>query len=234
VGGRCISPAYLDPGVCLVPLDLGTIYGADAEEGERGSPLVRWVSGSGTPGSFCLASRLLRASSACGSCALALVGYRGRPLCCHGLSLILEFAYSVEFGHRSCSLWIRLESLTGGSCLSSLWWDDGSVQYPAFLPHIHQVRGDPSGEVPLPGPLTRPGTIDGDGDGLFSDRCSLGSGAVWMFCLASGGLSGVFWVPFERRVPFGAPLGSLWAPFGAWAPLAPVWGPRAASAFSHS
>jgi hypothetical protein len=76
---------------------------------------------------------------------------------------------------------------------------------------------------------------DGDGDenGMFSDRCISGSGAVWVFCLASGGLSGVIWVSFERRVSFGTPLGSLWAPFGAWAPPAPVWGPRAASAF-HS
>jgi hypothetical protein len=35
--------------------DLGADYGADAEENERGSPSVRWISGSGTHGSSCLA-----------------------------------------------------------------------------------------------------------------------------------------------------------------------------------
>jgi hypothetical protein len=188
VGRRCISPAYPDPGVCLVPLDLGAVYGADAEEGERGSPSVRWVSGSGALGSFCLASGLLRASGACGSCGWPSVGYRGRPLCCHGLSLILEFAYFVEFGHHPCSLWIRFESLTGGSCLSSPWWAAGSVQYPASLPHIHQVRGIPQERFPYQGrypSATRPDTVedddddvDGVEDGTFSDRCIFYQGKV--------------------------------------------------------
>jgi hypothetical protein len=71
--------------------------------------------------------------------------------------------------------------------------------------------------------------VDGVKDGTFS-----GSGAVWAFCLASGGLSGVIWFPFERSVSSGTPLGSLWAPLGARAPPVPVWWPRAASAFSHS
>jgi hypothetical protein len=62
-------------------------------------------------------------------------------------------------------------------------------------------------------------------------RCSSGSGAVWAFGLASGGLSGVIWIPFERRVPSGTPLGSLWALLGAWVPPALVWGPRAAWLF---
>jgi hypothetical protein len=78
--------------------------------------------------------------------------------------------------------------------------------------------------------LTRPDTVedygdddvDGDENGTFSDRCISGSGTIWAFCFASGGLSGVIWVPFERRVPFGTPLGSRWAPFGAWAPPVPV------------
>jgi hypothetical protein len=64
-----------------------------------------------------------------------------------------------------------------------------------------------------------------------SDRCISGSGTVWAFYLVSGGLSGVFWVPFEKRASFGTPLGSFWAPFEHWAPPASVWGPRAASAF---
>jgi hypothetical protein len=32
----------------------GKVYGGDAEEGERGSPSVRWVSGSGPLGCFVL------------------------------------------------------------------------------------------------------------------------------------------------------------------------------------
>jgi hypothetical protein len=35
--------------------DLGAVYGAEAEENECGSTSVRWISGSGTHGSFCLA-----------------------------------------------------------------------------------------------------------------------------------------------------------------------------------
>jgi hypothetical protein len=199
-------------------------------------PSVRWVSGSGTPGSFCLDFGVLWASGAC------CLGYHGRPLCCHGLSPVLGFACSVEFGHRPCSLRIRLESLTGGPCLSSPWWAAGSVQYPASLPKIHQVRWIHQERFPYQGrypPTTWPDTVEDDGDdddidgvkdGKFSDRCFSGSDAVWAFCLASGGLSGIIWIPFERRVSSGTPLGSLWA----WVPPDPVWGPRAASAFSHS
>jgi hypothetical protein len=54
VGGRCVSPAYPGPGVFYIPLSLGDVYGADVEESERGSPSVKWVSGSGMHGSFCL------------------------------------------------------------------------------------------------------------------------------------------------------------------------------------
>jgi hypothetical protein len=171
------------------------------------------------------------------------VGYHGRPLCFHGLSLILEFAYSVEFGHHPCSLQIRLESLTDGACLSSPWWVAGSVQYPASLPQILQVRGISQERFPFQGwypPATWPDTVEDNGDdnnvdrvkdGKFSYRCFSGSGAIWAFCLASGGLLGVFWFPFKRRVSSGKPLGSLWAPLGAQVPPAPVWGPQAASAF---
>jgi hypothetical protein len=47
---------------------------------------------------------------------------------------------------------------------------------------------------------------------------------VWVFCLASGGLLGVFWTPFERRVFLRGAPGLPLAPFGAWVPLAPVGG----------
>jgi hypothetical protein len=82
---------------------------------------------------------------------------------------------------------------------------------------IPQERFPYQGRFP---PSTRPDAVeddgvDGDEDGMFSDKCISGSGAVWAFCLASGGLSGVIWVPFERRVSFqdapGLPLGPLWA-----------------------
>jgi hypothetical protein len=86
------------------------------------------------------------ASGACGS----VLGYHGRPLCFHGLSLILGFIFSVELGRRPCSLRMRLEGLARGSCLSPPWRAAGSVQSPASLPHIHQVEGI-SGEFPLPG-----------------------------------------------------------------------------------
>jgi hypothetical protein len=61
--GACGSCAGVPQAAAVFPrltpalefADLGAVYGADAEESERGSPLVRWVSGSGTHGSFCLA-----------------------------------------------------------------------------------------------------------------------------------------------------------------------------------
>jgi hypothetical protein len=121
------------------------------------------------------------------------------------------------------------------------------VLFSIQLPFHKFIRpGDPSGGVPLPRrypPATRPDTLEDDSgdydvngfkDGTSSDRCSSGSGAVWVFCLASGGPLGVIWFPFERRVSSGAPLGSLWPLPGAWAPPAPVWGPRVAFAFSQS
>jgi hypothetical protein len=48
---------------------------------------------------------------------VSVLGYHGRLLCFHVLSLILGFAFSVELGLRPCSLRIRLEGLAGGSCL---------------------------------------------------------------------------------------------------------------------
>jgi hypothetical protein len=48
--------------------------------------------------------------------------------------------------------------------------------------------------------------------------------AVWVFCLASGGLSGIMWTPFERKVFLWDTPGLPLAPPGAWVPPAPVWG----------
>jgi hypothetical protein len=60
------------------------------------------------------------------------------------------------------------------------------------------------------------GGVDGAKDRESSDRCSSGSGAVLVLCLASGGLSGVIWTPFERKVFFSrTPQVSLWPPLGA-------------------
>jgi hypothetical protein len=93
-------------------------------------------------------------------------------------------------------------------------------------------RGDLTDEFPHQGrysPATRPDTLEDDGnngndgddgdvngakDGTSSDRCSSGSVAVWVFCLASGGLSGIIWTAFERKVFLwdapGLPLASSW------------------------
>jgi hypothetical protein len=119
-----------------------------------------------------------------------------------------------------------VEGLAGGSCLSHLWRAAGSVQSPASLPHIHQVKGIYQVSFPCQGrcsPVTQPVMLEDDGDGggvdgaetVSSGRCSSGSCAVWVFCLASGGLLGVLWNPFERRV-------FLWGAPGL--PLAPPWG----------
>jgi hypothetical protein len=86
---------------------------------------------------FVLPCVVFWASGACGS----VLGYHGRPLCFHGLSLILGFVFSVELGRRPCSLRMRLEGLAGGSCLSPPWRAAGSVKSPASLPQIRQVEG---------------------------------------------------------------------------------------------
>jgi hypothetical protein len=98
---------------------------------------------------------------------------------------------------------------------------------PASLPQIHQVEGTSQVSFPHQGrysPATRPDTLENDGDngdvdgakdGTSSDRCSSGSGAVWVFCLASGGFSGVIWTSFERKVFLRDAPGL---------PLAPSWG----------
>jgi hypothetical protein len=122
---------------------------------------------------FVLPCGVFWASGACGF----VLGYHGRPLCFHGLSLILGFVFSVELGRRPCSFRMQLEGLAGLAGLA---------------------------------------------------------GAVWVFCLASGGLSGIIWTPFERKVFLqdapGLPLAPPWG-LGPWVPLAPVWGPWAVSAF---
>jgi hypothetical protein len=106
-----------------------------------------------------------------------------------------------------------------------LWRAAGSVQSPASLPHIHQVEGIYQVSFPCRGmysPVTRLVTLEDDGDrggvdgaeSVSSGRCSSGSGAVWVFCLASGGLLGILWTPFGSSP--GPPLG----PGRCW----PLWG----------
>jgi hypothetical protein len=148
------------------------------------------------------------------------VGYHGRPLCFHGLSLILEFAYSIEFGHHPCSLRIRLESLTGGSCLSSPWRAAGSVQYPASLPQIHQVRGIPQERFPYQGrypPATQPDTVEDDGDNNDVDGVKTGRFLISAF--QDQALSGrfvlrlgIFRASFGFLLKEGFPSGRPWAP----------------------
>jgi hypothetical protein len=86
---------------------------------------------------FVLPCGVFWASGACGS----VLGYHGRPLCFHGLSLILGLVFSVELGRCPCSFRMRLEGLAGGSCLSPPWRAAGSVKSPASLPQIRQVEG---------------------------------------------------------------------------------------------
>jgi hypothetical protein len=85
--------------------------------------------------------------------------------------------------------------------------------------------------------VTRPVMLEDDGDGggidgtktVSSGRCSSGSGAVWVFCLVSGGLLGVLWTPFTRRVfIWGAP-GLPWPPLWGQGAAGPCGGPRAVS-----
>jgi hypothetical protein len=94
------------------------------------------------------------------------------------------------------------------SLLLSPWWDTDTFQSSASLPPTQQVRGDPSGELPLrcvpqavrdaslsgDAPLqVRPDAVeevgnnvdgvdvdgvDGDKDRVFSVRCISGSGAI--------------------------------------------------------
>jgi hypothetical protein len=59
----------------------------DDDEEDIGTSTDKWVLGSGTPGSFCLASRALRASGAGGSRAGVP---RAAAVVFHGLLLILE------------------------------------------------------------------------------------------------------------------------------------------------
>jgi hypothetical protein len=111
--------------------------GADAEVNERGSTSVRWVSGSGTHESFCLALWCLlglwRLWFRAGVPRVAAVfpWYFPDP----------GIRFSVELGCRPCSLPMRLEGLAGGSCLSPLWRAVGFVRSPASLPQICQVEG---------------------------------------------------------------------------------------------
>jgi hypothetical protein len=77
------------------------------------------------------------------------------------------------------------------------WRAAGSIKNPASLPQIHQVEGISQVSFPYQGrytPATWPVTLEDDGgdgdaakDRAPSDRCTSGSGAVWVFCLASGG-----------------------------------------------
>jgi hypothetical protein len=157
-----------------------------------------------------------------------VLGYHGRPLCFHGLSLILGFVLPLNLGiilvHSGYGwrVWqvAPVFPLHGGLLIRS---------ESSFSATNSSGEGDPTGEVPLSGrdsPATQADTLEVDGDngngngngakdGTSSDRCSSGSGAVWVFCLASGGLSGVIWTPFERKVFLRDAPGL---------PLAPPWG----------
>jgi hypothetical protein len=109
MGGRCISPTYPSPRVA----DLGANYGADAEGTNVDRPRSGGFQDQARMGLLVLPCGAFWASGACGS----VLGYHGRLLCFHGLSLILGFVFSVELGRRPCSLRMRLEGLAGGSCL---------------------------------------------------------------------------------------------------------------------
>jgi hypothetical protein len=77
--------------------------------------------------------------------------------------------------------------------------------------------------------VTRPVTLEGDGvdgaEAVSSGRCSSGSGAVWVFRLASGWPLGRPLDSFrEKGFSSGVPWVFPWSPLGARVPLAPVGG----------
>jgi hypothetical protein len=218
---------------------LGAVCGADVKGSNVDRPRSGGFQDQARVGLFVLPCGVLWASGACGSA----LGYHGRPLFFPWS--VPETRFSVELGLRPCSLRMRLEDLAGGSCLSLLWWAAGSVQSPASLPHIHQVEGVYQVSFPCQerySPVTRPVTLVDDGDGSGSGgsktvsfgRCSSGSGAVWVFCLVSGGLLGVFWTPFGRRVFLWGALGLPLAPPWGLGAAGPCGGPRAVSVLSLS
>jgi hypothetical protein len=200
----------------------------------------RWVPGSGMPGSFCLVvgpfGPLAPVVSVEG-------GPRAAAVFATVFLLILESSSSADFGRRSKRpAGFRMAASAYSNIPSGRWllsfppvagrW---LCQSPASLPHIHQVEGIYQVSFPCQGrysPVTLPVRLEDDGDGggvddsktVSSGRCSSGSGAVRVFCLAPGGLLGVFWTPFGEGVFLRGALGLPWPPLGAWAPLSPVGG----------
>jgi hypothetical protein len=80
--------------------------------------------------------------------------------------------------------------------------------------------------------------VDRPRSGGFQDQACMGlfvlPYGVWVFCLASGGLSGVFWSPFERRVfPPGRPGSPSGPPLGPGRHR-PLWGAAGGLRFSLS
>jgi hypothetical protein len=171
-------------------------------------------------GLFVLPCGVFRASGACGS----VLGYHGRPLCFHGLSLILGLAYPVVLGHSPCSLRMRLEGLAGGSCLSPLWQTAGSVKSPASLQKNHQVEEISQVSFPYQGrysPATWHVKLEDDGDESGVDGAKTGClliGAVQdqaqfgCFVLRLGVSRASFGLLSREGFSSGTPRVSLWPP----------------------
>jgi hypothetical protein len=118
-------------------------------------------------------------------------------------------------------------------------------QSPASLLHIHQVEGIYQVNFPCRGrysPVTQPVTLEENGDGggvdgsktVSSGRCSSGSGAVWVFCLAPGTSWASLGLLSEEGFFLWGALGLSLAPPSGLGAAGPCGGPWAVSVLSLS
>jgi hypothetical protein len=235
--GACGSRAGVPRAAAVFPrltlalefADLGAVYSADAEESERGSPSVKWVSGSGAHGSFCLALWGPLAP------VVPVLGYHRRPLCFHGLILgfVLPLILGIALVHSGYGwrVWqvAPVFLLHGGLLICS---------ESSFSATYSSGRGDPSDElspiregIPQRHGLIRLKTMATTATSPGPKAGHLLIGAVQeqapfgCFVLHLGVFRASFGLLSRERFSSGTPLDSLWPLLGAWVPLAPVWGP---------
>jgi hypothetical protein len=212
--------------------DLGADYGADAESYVAGT-IARKIAGTivdrprsggfqdqARMGLFILPCGVFWASGTCGS----VLGYHGRPLCFHGLSLILGFVFPLNLDavHSACGgrVWqvAPVFPLCGGPLVL--------LKSPASLPQICQVEGISQVSFPYQGrysPATRPVTLEdyGDDGGVDGTMDQVQFGC---FGLRPGVSRASFGLLSREGCSSGVPRVSPWPPLGAWGPPAPLGG----------